>query len=175
MYPLLLYNQQQKIFFWGKKDSDSVIVTPHAILWQLTAEQHKIPQNNYSCLHKLKKRGWHSVWKQVTWSKTYIEGLKEERIPVECMLVHAGSESEECWIQEPVATSPSHQETLELLKGKAKTTHPWLHMFSHIRTTLTAWFLSLALAFATHKQHIQTHTCNNHISFELSRLVCTWL
>lgn len=68
-------------------------------------------------------------------------------------------------IQEPVATSPSHQESHELLKGKAKITSLWLYAFSHITTICyvyyahyCAWYLSLALSICRHmeKKHICT-------------------
>ncbi len=142
--------------------SDSVIVTPHAMLWQQqTAEQHKIPQNICACLHKLKKRrNDNSSVKTVTWSSKYIEGLKEERIPVEW---HVGAcrqarvrnaEFRSLWLHLP------HIKKHWSYSRARPNHHPRLHTFSHIRTTLTAWFLSLALAFAF-KQHIQTHTCNN--------------
>lgn len=66
-------------------------------------------------------------------------------------------------IQEPVATSPSHQETLELLKGKAKTTHLRLHTFSHIRTICYLYYTHYLISLSRSCIHIQTTHTNTHM------------
>ncbi len=160
-------------------DSDAT-----AVLWQQTGEQHKIPQNNCACLHKLKKRRWHSVWKQVTWSRKYIDGLKEERtsvqIPVERMLVHAGSESEECWDSGACGYISLTSRNTGATQGQGQNHTPQAtHVQSHQNSLLSLLHSLLdfsLLLLHSHSNNTYKHTHGiNHMSFELSRLVCTWL
>lgn len=72
-------------------------------------------------------------------------------------------------IQEPVATSPSHQETLELLKGKAKTTH-LRHTFSHIRTLCYLYYTHCLISPSCSCIRIQTTHTNTHMVITTCRL-----
>lgn len=67
-------------------------------------------------------------------------------------------------IQKLVATSPSHQETLELLKGKAKTTHLRLHTFSHIRSICYLYYVRCLISLSRSCIRFQkTHTYAHNV------------